>query len=298
MLKSFLIALGLVAPFVVRAQMPEAVLPFLPGERAIYVYGTLNGTDSLRFLFDTGADGSVVNKQSAGKIPLHLQGTQTNRGSNGTNTVEVAVQNTLSVGPLRKTDVSLTVIPYETAAFDGVLGTDMMKGHIIEIDHDRRELRFYDPRRYAGPPRGYEKHRIRYVKGYPAIKATIRAGKKRYRGLFGLDTGADDVLTLAAPFAARHDLAHALETIGRATSTGSDGSSYVSQVVELPELCLGRAAASRLPATLSSSTEGIDATRDMAGFFGNGLLERFNAVWDLDRGVLYLRPNSRYRAPF
>jgi S1-C subfamily serine protease len=52
-----------------------------------------------------------------------------------------------------------------------------------------------------------------------------------------------------------------------------------------------------VPAVLSGATGGVLARPGSGGLIGNAILRRFNIVFDLDRHRMYLRPNSRWRAP-
>jgi predicted aspartyl protease len=258
----------------------------------MYFYCQVNAADSLKFLFDTGANGSVLSEAAASRIRLVRTGTAHNIGSNGSNTVSRSEGNSVSFGSITKTNVVLTLIPYEGFGFDGVFGTDLMKGYVIEIDYHKKELRFFEPTAYRNDLSGYTRSRLRFVDDYPTISSTIVAQGRRYTGRFGLDTGADDVLTVAAPFGRRHGLPARLPRIGTATSQGSDGSTYESPVVLAPEIRFGRKYFYRVPASLSQSTSGANANEGRAGYWGNGFLKRFNAVWDFDRDYLYLKPNK------
>lgn len=279
--------------------IPIVTIPFLLEKNCIYMYCKVNNTDSLKFLFDTGADGSVINARSVHKLSLKIDGQSENKGSNGSNVVEQSSSNTVVIGGLiTQSNVSLTIIPYETDQFDGVLGTNLMMQHIIEIDYDKNELRFYRTEDYRNNLSGYEKMKVHFVNNYPTVKCALIISGKKYEGLFGLDTGADDVLTIASPFASKNALNTKMQQIGAATSQGSDGSSYEMPIVLVPELTLGRKSFYRIPISLSASTEGIDASEKIAGFWGNNFLNRFNTVLNLKDGFIYFRPGRYLYTPF
>lgn len=276
---------------------PKAIIPFRLQNNCIYLRCAVNATDSLTFLFDTGADGSVINGASAAAKKLRSTGTSLNVGSNGSNTVDQSSGNTISFGGLTKANVAFTIIPYETTAFDGVFGTDLMAGYVIEINYQRQELRFYETARQLNLS-GYSRHKLRLIGNYPAIRCSLTAQHQRYTGWFGLDTGADNVLTVAAPFVRQHGLEGTLPKIGSSVSQGSDGSRYETPLALVPTICVGQQVFYRLPVDLSRSTEGIDAAADKAGYWGNNFLKRFDAVWDFPNRTLYLRPNNNLYTKF
>lgn len=292
-LKALIICLFWHTPLALAAQTtPITTIRFVSAGNAVHIYCKVNDADSLKFLFDTGASGSVLSEAAAARIRLPRSGTALNTGSNGTNTVGQSVGNVVRFGTITKNNVPLTLIPYEGVAFDGVFGTDLMKGYLIEVDYHRKELRFYEPAGYHNDLSTYARCRLRFVADYPVIQSTVVAQGRRYTGWFGLDTGADNVLTVAAPFVRKHGLLARLPKIGAAVSQGSDGSTYENPIALASEIRFGQKSFYRIPIELSQSTAGTDATEDKAGFWGNGFLKRFNAVWDFDRHFLYLKPNN------
>jgi hypothetical protein len=272
--------------------------PFLLENNGIYIYCKVNNIDSVRFLFDTGADGSVINTDSNKQLHLKVDGESINEGSNGSNKVSQSSKNAVSFSGLEQKDIPFTLIPFGTTDFDGVFGTDLMNKYVIEIDYDRRILKFYDHENFSADLSEYDRIKIHFVNTYPTIKSTLVIQGKKITGLFGLDTGASDALTIASPYERKHDFKHQTTQIASATFQGSDGSSYEMPIVLAPELKVGKKSFYAIPMNLSSAKEGIDATEEMAGFFGNNFLKRFNTILDLKNGLIYLKPNENLYVPF
>ncbi|SMO66506.1 Aspartyl protease [Chryseobacterium rhizoplanae] len=297
-MKLIVIILTLLFSITVSAQKKPVILPFSLENNSVYVYCKVNTTDSIKFLFDTGADGSVININAKKKVPLTIDGQSENKGSNGINTVDYSSHNTVQFGNTQKNDIRFTLIPYDSANFDGVFGTDLMKGKIIEIDYHKNEIRFYEENDLSMDLTGYEKMKLHMVDNYPAVESSMVINDKDYSGFFGLDSGADDVLTIASPFAKNNGLIKVMKTIGKATARGSDGSVYEMPVVLCPNVKFAQKYLYNLPITLSVSTKGIDATEKMAGFFGNQFLKRFNTVIDFKNGFIYFKLNKNLYSEF
>ncbi len=277
---------------------PIATIPFMLEKNSIYFYCKVNSSDSLKFLFDTGAEGSVINEQAKQKVPLTINNQSLNVGSNGTNLVSQSSDNTITFGNITKTNIDFTIIPYGTTTFDGVFGTNLMTEHVIEIDYSKNELRFYEPATYNKDLSDYDALKIYLPGNYMSIKGGITIKGKRYSGLFGLDTGADNVLTLSSPFVTGNELVNKTIKIGASVSQGSDGTEYENPIVLLPEVSIGLKSFYRIPADLSMSKEGVDAATDKIGFLGNNFLKRFNVVINLKRGFIYLTPNHNLYTDF
>lgn len=140
--------------------------------------------------------------------------------------------------------------------------------------------------------------KLHLVDNYPAVESSITVNGKEYSGLFGLDTGADDALTIAAPYSTNNAFARVMKTIGKARAQGSDGSVYEIPVVNCPSITFAGKYLYNVPVALSGSTEGIDATEKMAGFFGNKFLKRFNAVIDFKNQTIYFKLNQNLYSGF
>ncbi|WET50459.1 retropepsin-like aspartic protease [Chryseobacterium indologenes] len=280
------------------AQKHPALIPFSLENNSVYLQGKVNAVDNVKFLFDTGADGSVININSKKKVDLKIDGKSQNKGSNGVNSVDYSSHNTVQFGDIQKTDVLFTLIPYGEVNFDGVFGTDLMKGKIIEIDYQKNMLRFYDENDRSIDLSGYEKMKLHLIDNYPAVESSITVNGKEYSGYFGLDSGADDALTIASPYARKNSLASTMKTIGKATAQGSDGSVYEMPVVLCPSITFAQKFLYNVPITLSSSTKGIDASEKMAGFFGNAFLKRFNTIIDFKNQFIYFKLNKHLYSEF
>ncbi len=278
--------------------IPVESIPFKIEKNHIYIYCKVNDTDSLKFLFDTGAAGTVINQQSTRKLNLKTDGKSINVGSNGQNDVDVSSGNEITLGTIRKKEILLTIIPYGTDEFDGVLGTDVMMGHIVEIDYYGQVINFYDEDDKNINYDGFTKLKM-YSDIYPTcIKSAVVINGKKYKGLFGLDTGADDVLTFASPFLEKYNLINKMIKIGSARGQGSDGTVFEVPVVLCPEIRFAEKHLYRIPALLSSATDGTDATDKLAGFYGNAFLKKFNTIIDYKNHLIYFRLNKNLYTDF
>lgn len=140
--------------------------------------------------------------------------------------------------------------------------------------------------------------KLHLIDNYPAVESSITVNGKEYSGYFGLDSGADDALTIASPYARKNSLVNVMKTIGTATAQGSDGSVYEMPVVLCPSITFAHKFLYNVPITLSNSTEGIDASEKMAGFFGNGFLKRFNTIIDFKNQFIYFKLNKNLYSEF
>ncbi len=276
---------------------PITTIPFTIEKNCIYIYCQVNETDSLKFLFDTGANGSLITDKANKKLRLQTNGTNLNIGSNGANEELLSSNNEVMINNIRK-KASFTIGHFEEPNFDGIFGIDLMKGHLIEIDYGKEEIRFYEEQDTSLNFKDYVQLKLSLINDYPAVVSSLNIDGVSYSGLFGLDTGADDALTIAAPYATNNNLKEKMKQIGSAGFQGSDGSSYEMPIVMCPEIEFSDKFFYRVPVALSAAKEGIDATDQMAGFYGNNFLKRFDTILDLKNGFIYFKLNKNLYTKF
>lgn len=301
----FLLTLFLSLPVLLSAQnKPIDKIPFeLTDDNEIYIKCKVNETDSLTFLFDTGANGTVINSSILGrKINLNLDKEADNSGAHGVHKVKISSNNTLYFGNLKKESLDLLTIDYGADMFDGVFGTNIIDKYIVEIDYDKKELRFYEPDNYVYPDKNttYRKFKMGTLNngGLYTLKASIKLNGKKHKGVFVLDTGADAVMSLSQPFVEKYSFDKELKTVAKATSTGSEGISVESPIVVLPELQLNELHFYNVPSVLYTSGKGGFQETDRAGSFGNSFLKRFNIILDIPNMQIFLKPNNLLHSPY
>lgn len=300
----FLLTVFLSLPALLFAQnQPIDKIPFeIKKDNRIYIKCKVNETDSLSFLFDTGANGTVINSHILGKkINLNLDKENENNGAHGVHMVKISTNNTLQFGNLKKENLDLLSIDYGADQFDGVFGTNLIDKYIVEIDYDKKELRFYEPKEYVYPKNtSYRKFRMGTVNNgnLYTIKTSIILNEKKYKGNLVLDTGADGEISLSQPFVDKYSLDTKMKAVAKATSTGSEGISVESPIVILPEIELNDFHFYNIPSILYTSGKGGFIKTDRAGSFGNNFLKRFNIILDIPNMQIFMKPNNLLHLPY
>jgi hypothetical protein len=279
---------------------PLTILPFeLKSDNRIYLKCKVNESDSLLFVFDTGAETMVINQNISGKnLTMNFDGEVDNIGTNGISKAPLSTKNSFSFGGISATDVSFISVPYGESVFDGVLGSTFMKKYIIEVDYRKKKMSFYDPVSYKYNNKEYEKLKVHFYKKIPLAEASVIINGKKYKGKYELDTGSDGSLMLSAPFVDLHGLTHQLKTVAHATASGSDGTKSISPIVVLPEMGIGGKHFYVIPAILSTAESGMAADKNLAGIVGNGFLKRFDMIIDMAHDKIYVKPNNLMYTPY
>ena len=124
---------------------PIGEIPFaIAGDSRIYVTAFVNGSDSLRFLVDTGASSIVLNTNSPKlKDFIHDGEVADNLGTSGENSIQYSNDNSVKVGAIQYDKAGCAHIPYPPEYWDGVFGLNGLSAFNIEINYDDFKIYCY-----------------------------------------------------------------------------------------------------------------------------------------------------------
>lgn len=178
---------------------------------------------------------------------------------------------------------------------DGVIGYSVLGHHAVEIDYDISRMILYNPATFS-PSNGWESieiyfkdNRIPWVDLSIAtaeedpvrLSAYIDFAQGQPLELLDRDT---NVFTLPAETSETY--------VGRGLSGDIYGHEGRVARVIIGSFVLDDVPVVVVPAEIRSRQAGADA------IIGNGLLWRFNVIFDYSRFRIHLRPNSHYSEPF
>ena len=125
---------------------PVGEIPFtLDSDNRIYVTAFANGSDSLRFVVDTGASTIALNTRSPKLHGLiHEQEKAENIGTTGSNQITISHDNHIKVGTVEYARATCANIPFGPAdKWDGVLGLNALRAFNVEMNYDDRTIYVY-----------------------------------------------------------------------------------------------------------------------------------------------------------
>jgi hypothetical protein len=206
-----------------RAQAPSGPLVLVPIEiynKTPYVAVRAEGVPRpLRFLLDPSAVATYLDQAAAARLGL-----ATHQGALHLFLGGQAVP----ISELQISDFA-TDFPAAGRAFDGILGSDLFRAYVVEVDHEVGLLRLYDPAtfRYYGAGQALP---LALIDDKPYVRATVRVGgahpvSRLYRLDFGTGDAINDDLFKRSPAARLHlgDLGRADLLIGDVRFTGVNG---------------------------------------------------------------------------
>ena len=284
---------------------PSVELPFELVSNKPFLDVAVNG-HPMRFLFDTGSPGMMIDRDRAKAIGLSTEGKfQTGGAGAGTLDQAFAKNVDLAIGALHSPGMSCAVVPLggsapaEGCELSGLVGYDLASRFVVDIDYEARRLRFHDPAQWSDHGKAAGVPYSLISGGLMIVPATITlSGGDSVAGRFLVDTGVRHGLMLNRPFVEKHKLAGRLPA-GREGAVGYGlGGETRGRVTRAAALRIGGLVVREPVVVLSLDERGALASTDFDGIIGGDLLRRCHVIFDHPRQRILLEPNASFAAPF
>ena len=195
-----------------RAQEPEAVIPFKIINEHMFIELSVNDSEPLNFVFDTGAAGNVMADQTAEKLEMKMNGNQVVQGASGATSIKTSNGHQVSVNEITIDDLDFMVMDLghlsdEDATLDGIIGASILYRYVVEVDYDDLVMRLYKRKGFK-PEEGWQKQRMS-LRGFniPIVKAKITLPDgETLEGPYLVDTGAATTVKFNTPFVNKNEL--------------------------------------------------------------------------------------------
>lgn len=280
-------------------ETPVGEIPFaIAGDSRIYVTAFVNGSDSLRFLVDTGASSIVLNTNSPKlKGLIHNGESADNLGASGENSVEYSNDNSVKVGSIQYDNAGCAHIPYPPEYLDGVFGLNGLAAFNIEINYDDFKIYCY-PKDTLTVDDSFVSFPFIYKYDVPFVQLPVKLNGKLHNLLLEIDTGSDRIIDLNTPFVNKNRLLDTQKPFAISRIASSDGGSGELKNVFFDEVIVGPYIMPKVAGAFSTLSSGMQSKEDIDGMIGNNFLKRFNILIDFKSNNIYLQPNNFYYTPF
>ncbi len=237
-------------------------IPFELSGNLVLLQATVNNSAPLWFILDTGATDSVIDSQLAKTLSLKVIGRTLGTGGAGTATALIFRGTTLKLRNVEAVNLTLYGFPLDSLSapfgrrISGVIGNDILKQLVVEVDYVSQVLNFYEPASYQYSGAGVVIPIT--LEGYPFVRARITLdGRRVIEGKFEIDSGATNAIMFNTPFVDRNKL---LEGISKSNQvrTGGLGGSAVAFSGRLKSMSLGSLQLENLIARFSLARRGDD----------------------------------------
>ncbi|HEY6307700.1 MAG TPA: aspartyl protease family protein [Candidatus Angelobacter sp.] len=280
-----------------------ATIAFEPYENLVYVPVRVNGSRTLQFVIDTGAYYSVLNESTAREIGLQPgPGEQASVGSGeGGAKLWHAKDISFELGTSTIPSPDVVVLSLQDIerisgrTIDGVLGADLFRRYVVEIDYTARRIRLFDPQTYVYD--GHGKAISLTISGVPLAQASVTLpGRKPVEGLFLIDTGSHSALGLNTPFVEKNSLLDGVKALS--SSDVGIGGEWPKLIGRVQSLEFGDFAIDQPVTDFSQAKSGARSNAMFSGIIGGAILRRFTVIFDYSRHQMILEPNAGLKDSF
>jgi len=269
---------------------------------------SVNGSEPLRFVLDSGAAATVILESThSKKLPLEMAGKVEVSGvGTGPNPVAYIINDTnLALGNVRLDGLSVIYLPitsvpffndFDEVYFDGVIGAQFFERFVVEIDYDRQLLSFSEPESDKGSifkrDSGWQEVPIEVHSSLPFLttQIAIEDGQSLEIKLL-IDTGYRGPISLTPD---THEGIEEPSQFYTTTSQGMSGS-VQSKVGLSHSINLGSSILTAVPVSFFISGGHTDYGSN--GLLGNEVLSRFNLIFDYPNERMFIKPNQSFPVP-
>ncbi len=287
-------------------------LPFYTVHNLMIIPISINGSDTLRFILDTGVRSTIISELAYNdSLSLRATGRVKVRGYGTGDPLEalVSINNLLRIAGVEFDSQRVLVLMQDVFHLStrmglrvhGIIGYDVFKHFVVEVNYESRLLSFYPPKKF------YAHYTKRGKKAYlpvaienekPYIQAHVRLNQDSLVPLkLLIDTGGSHSLWLFGGVNSGFTVPrHSLPVyLGRGLNGDVRG-----HLARLPALHLGEYIFEDMLVSYPelAATKDFQLMSDRNGSIGSDILRRFHFALDYSHGRLYLTPNKFYEAAF
>jgi hypothetical protein len=277
-------------------------LPTGVSKHVFFVQAMLNARGPFWLTLDTGATHTVFDRATAGALGLPVRSAGARAGvALGAATTDLATTDPIDVrvGDLPAFRPRPTyILPVKAAEtllghrIDGVLGTDYLSRHVLEIDGPRARARLLPPstdEAAAGATLRLERNHL-----IATADLALPDGRTIEARLL-VDSGHSGGFALHAPFVSAWRLDEVFPmvpgpSLNLRVTVGVGGAVSTSRVVTFESISVGGATLQKPDVALGSTAAGLEDSSSFDGLVGADILRRFRVVIDYPRRrIAFLR---------
>ena len=290
--------LALLITFKSFAQQPVATTTFEQYGDHIIIQLSVDDSEPLDFIFDTGAGITVLDLDVAKDLELIFDHEELAKAAQGEIKSLAIKHNKIELNNYTlESDIKLNAASLKHLEIsigrdiDGIIGYDLAHHHIVRVDNDNNKIEIYE----GEYPKNGEVIKFKSHMGIPTIKGSIKLNNDEViKGSFFVNTGAGTTLDFNTPFSNKHDIIH---------KTGEHYSYLVKDISNnetlhyegrVKTLSLGDFEFEALPIGISQVKQGIQANSHVSGIIGNKLLQKFNILFDYPNNRLYFEKSQYF----
>lgn len=298
-----------VQDLILRKNAEKAEVPFQYENGFIIVNVVFNNVFPLKFIIDTGAEHTILTKKEiTDLLQIDYQRRFVIMGADlktelGAYLVRGIV---LTMGNMYLSNRNILVLEEDYFNFDefagidihGIIGADLLRRFVVEIDYRKKKITFYDPSKFKGPNKDFHEVESEFHRTKPYLFAETDLPRDTSAKLkYLMDTGASVALMM---YTVTDTLLQLPEQFIRSNIGMGLGGFIEGFVGRTPAIRLGESKLQGVVTNYQDFLPSMDSSyfNDRNGLLGNQILSRYNIIIDYIKDKVYLDPTSRVKKRF
>lgn len=295
--------------FVVQNKRQSSRINFKLINNLIIIPVEINGVE-LSFLLDTGVSKPIIFNFLNISDTLQLKDTETIflRGLGEGDSVKAlrSQNNIFKIGDALKLnqdiyeifDSNLNFAPRLGVPVHGIIGFDLFKDLVVEINYSRKYIRLTNPSKYRySKCKKCESLHLEFYNNKPYINVEVSVNKKNIPIKLLIDSGGSDSLWLFEDASLGIELTYPFfeDFLGYGLSGSVYGKRSIIDALSLKSFVLRNA---NVAYPEDTSIISAKTNKDRNGTLAGNILKRFNVIIDYRRAIITLKKNSYFKEKF
>lgn len=300
MKKVSLLLAAIVFIFNAQSQSPITSIPFELFGDHIIIQVSIDDSEPLDFIFDTGSGYTVLDEDITKKLGLSGKKIEMNEASYNWQLIK---HNTIAINDfLMEKNIKVYSTDFDHLEIslgkdlDGIVGYDLLRHHSVYVNFDEKLIYIYD---LGAAPKKGDAIPFTFDTSIPVVEGNVVLNNNEpHDGTFYFITGAGTTVDFNTPYAAEFDV---INKTGKHYSYLVKGLSknetphYEGHVISFS---FGNQKVEDLPIGISTAKEGIQASKSVAGIIGSQIIRMYNFTIDYGAKMIYLEKDHTYDANF
>ena len=304
-MKKILITCLTIACFTTYSQKPLTSTEMELFGDHIFIHLSVDGSEPLDFIFDTGDGLPVIDLDIAKMLNLDLNHSASKTSAQGAIQGALIDHNTIELNGIQlEKDIQL----YATSLrhlemsigrnIDGIIGYDLLHHYVVKLDYDNGLFVLFNQSSYDHDGSG-ESFKFKLDNYIPHVESEVVLNDgETLTGEFFINTGAGTTVDFNTRFAVKENIidrtgehfSYPVAGLGKTETLHYEG--------RVKSFGFGNFKFDQLPIGISTAKQGIQNNKKVAGIIGNKVLSRFNITFDYSRGKIYFVKNQSFEGPF
>jgi hypothetical protein len=273
----------------------EHSIPFtLTKHNNITIKALLNERDQVNLMFHLAAGSVSLTRQATRRlnsVKFDSDASVTSWGGQK-QPVRYSSSNTLQIWQQRWTTLAITEDKHSGHETDGKFGPHLFAGKVFELNFDTKKLLVHSE--LPKTTQQYTRFEIKLKNGTMFIASRTQVGDSLIPHSFMIHTGFGGAVLFDDKFAAAQQLGKRLQVVGGRELKDSMGNIIKTSRVIVPSMVFGEFELQNVPAEIFPGAMG----RQKLSVVGADILKRFNIIFDIGNGQIFMKPNSLFESKF